>query len=197
MSEELYCLIPYSLIFSIFNIFVSLIFFIYGLATYNKIRKNLKHTKLSKGKKKYLAETKFVNVQRNWIRKFYKNICYFSGGYFVISEILCFAASYFIGINRFQSLKEDYVYALSNFKDAEIIKNLKEQYFDALKDHYAVICRISVAMAIVLFIAWIVLMVYVSKKNKKLAAQHKENLDKAIKTYYETKYAEQVAESEQ
>lgn len=54
------------------------------------------------------------------------------------------------------------------------------------------VCRIAFFVDIFLLLLWVFLLLDFMKNNKKLAAQHKENIIKALDGYYKAKYQEQV-----
>ena len=95
MSEKFSMMITYSIVFTTFNFAISFLYFIYGWIIFKKRYVKLSHSHLSKEQKKYLSEIKFVNVHRNWLKKYYKKIRNYSGLYFVFMEIICIAAIYF------------------------------------------------------------------------------------------------------
>ena len=97
MSERLVMIAPYVVVFTTFNFAISLFYNIYGLIVFKRKYTKLSHTTLSKSEKKYLADINFVNVHRNWLKKFYVRIRNYSILYFVVSEIACFAAMYLSG----------------------------------------------------------------------------------------------------
>lgn len=83
---------PYIIVFSVFNIFISLFYFVYGWIIYKKKAKKIQHSDLTPQQKIFLGTEKFKNVRYVWIKKFGKKIRNFSVLYFILSEILCFVA---------------------------------------------------------------------------------------------------------
>ncbi len=100
MNELLMLISPYALVFTTFNFAISLFYNIYGWVVFRRKYKKLSHSSLSKAQKKYLSDIKFVNVHRNWLKKYYKKIRNGSFIYFFGSEILCFAAMCLPGANK-------------------------------------------------------------------------------------------------
>ena len=95
MTPRVSSLIAYTMVFTTFNVLVSLIYNIYGFIIFKVKYNKLSHTSLSKHEKKYLADIKFVNVHRNFIKKYYTNIRNYSILYFFAAEIICFALIFF------------------------------------------------------------------------------------------------------
>lgn len=95
MSPRASMLIAYSIVYTTFNLVVALVYNLYGFIVFKAKYNKLSHTSLSKHEKKYLSDIKFVNVHRNWLKKYYVNIRNYSILYFVASEIICFALIFF------------------------------------------------------------------------------------------------------
>ena len=154
MSEKTSMMITYSIVYTTFNFVISFLYYIYGWIVFKKRYVKLSHSHISKEQKKYLSKIKFVNIHRNWLKKYYKKLRDGSVLYFVLSEIICLAAIYFT-------------------------------------ERYLLVCRISLVAAILLFLFWIFLLFYFRKNSLKLAAQHKENLKKALDEFEKLKETEQ------
>lgn len=87
----------YIVIFSIFNFIISLFYCIYGLIIYKIKSNSVEHSGLPEDTLFYLNRFNFINVQQDWIIKFGIKVRNLSIVYFVLSEALCFAASYLTG----------------------------------------------------------------------------------------------------
>lgn len=88
---------PYIIVFSVFNIIISLFYFVYGWVVYRKKAKKIKHSSLSPQQKIFLANRNFKNVCYVWIKKFGAKIRNFSFAYLILSEIICFVAVWLTG----------------------------------------------------------------------------------------------------
>lgn len=60
-------------------------------------------------------------------------------------------------------------------------------------EEYVLICRIALFTDIFLLLCWVVLLVYVNKKDTVLAIQHQENREKALEEFKKSKNTEQEA----
>ena len=97
MNEQLFKIAPYVEVFTIFNFFIALFYNVYGWIVFKKRYIKLSHSSLSKDQKKYLSQNNFVNVHRNWLKKYYVIIRNYSIIYFFAAEIICFIAMYRTG----------------------------------------------------------------------------------------------------
>ena len=97
MTERTSLLISYAAVYTTFNMIIALVYNIYGWIIFKKKYAKLSHSHLSQGQLKYLVSIKFVNVHRNWLKKYYVIIRNYSILYFFLAEILCFAATYLTG----------------------------------------------------------------------------------------------------
>lgn len=94
MLDRLFAIAPYVEVFTVFNFTVFLFYYLYGWIVLKKRYIKNSHTALSKNQKKYLTKIQFVNVQRPWLKKYYKIVRNYSLIYFFAAEILCFIAMY-------------------------------------------------------------------------------------------------------
>lgn len=92
MPTELIKYIYYTIVFSTFNLAISLVYYIYGWVLYRKKAENIQHSDLTVEQRLYLGTIDFVNVRYDWIKKFAVKIRKFSTAYFILSEIICFVA---------------------------------------------------------------------------------------------------------
>ncbi|MCQ2472017.1 MAG: hypothetical protein MJ147_08275 [Clostridia bacterium] len=150
MMQDLMKIFAYTVVFSVFNLFILLIYFICGQVVLKKKAKKIRHSDLSVDQINFLERKQFKNIRYEWLKKFGENETKFSIIYFVLSEIVCFVAI-------------------------------------LLTSRYVLICRAAILIDAVLFLVWIFLLIYYNKKNKKLAEEHKENLEKALEKFDNSK----------
>lgn len=97
MLQTLINYYPYIIVFSVFNLFISLFYYICGWIIYRKKAKKIKHSDLLPQQSIFLKTINFKNVRYAWIKKFGIRIRNFSFVYFILSEIVCFFAIKFTG----------------------------------------------------------------------------------------------------
>lgn len=95
MSIRLPLFTAYSIAFSLFNIMISVLYYVYGWVVHKRKCETIAFSELTTEQAKYLVEIKFVNVQRGWIMKFCSLIRILSISYLFVSEIVCFLAMFF------------------------------------------------------------------------------------------------------
>ena len=81
----------YIVIFTFFNVFISLVYYIFGLIIFRRKSEQIKHTKLPNEQLEYLNEIEFINVKYVWMKEFALKIRLFSICYLILSEIACMA----------------------------------------------------------------------------------------------------------
>lgn len=92
LTNELVRTLSFTLVFSTFNLIISLLYFIYGIVLHQTKVKRTTHSDLSDEQTAYLTKINFVNVQRKWIKDFTKKIKLGSVLYLIFSELICFVA---------------------------------------------------------------------------------------------------------
>lgn len=95
MSIRLPLLAAYTIAFSVFNIIISVLYYVYGWVVHKRKCETISFPELTIEQTKYLAEIEFANVQRRWITNFCSSIRNLSVSYLFVSEIVCFVAMYF------------------------------------------------------------------------------------------------------
>lgn len=96
MKAKLLMIFPYIIVFTTFNIIVALVYGVYGLIFKKKYVK-LSHTRLSQEQKNYLTKIQFINVYRQWAKKYYGILKKYSVLFFVVSEVVFAIAMYLTG----------------------------------------------------------------------------------------------------
>lgn len=150
MMQDLMKIFAYTVVFSVFNLFIFLIYFICGQVILKKKAMKIRHSDLSVDQIDFLERKYFKNIRYEWLKKFGNGEKSFALIYFILSEIICFVAI-------------------------------------LLTSRYVLVCRVAILIDAILFLVWIFLLFYYNKKNKKLAEEHKENLEKALEKFDKSK----------
>ena len=84
----------YIVIFTFFNVFISVVYYIFGLIIFGRKSEQIQHTELSDEQLEYLNKIRFKNVKYFWMKTFALKIRFYSISYLILSEIACIVATY-------------------------------------------------------------------------------------------------------